>query len=188
MWIGKRINIETLEMVPNFEMNERVGYAMNVNLDRNKLKRFLKNKLKSLLTNHFAAYFKPTLFEYSHLANTVRLYTRMSLEKFYPFIQQLSSQGYDSVPELILKVLKSCIHEFLVFACMLAEHMRNRSFYDRLYVEVGKEVVAFFKRRGSDSHLKCISRIFQSDVNRIRNLLGTQMDVEGERRERREKQ
>lgn len=107
---------------------------MNVNLDRNKLKRFLKNKLKSLLTNHFAGYFKPHLFEYSHLSATVRLYTRMSLEKFYPFIQQLTCQRFESVPELVLKVLKACIHEFLVFACMLAEHLRNRTFYDRLYM------------------------------------------------------
>lgn len=66
-------------MIPNFEMNEKVGYAMNVNLDRGKLKRFLKNKLKSLLTNHFAAYFKPLLFEYSHLARSSRLYMKMSL-------------------------------------------------------------------------------------------------------------
>jgi len=79
VWIGKRINIETLEMTPNFEMNDRVGYAMNVNLDKNKLKRFLKNKLKSLLTNHFAAYFKPSLFSYPHLASNARLYMRMSL-------------------------------------------------------------------------------------------------------------
>jgi hypothetical protein len=68
-------------------MNDRVGYAMNVNLDRGKLKRFLKNKLKSLLTNHFAAYFKPLLFEYAHLAASARLYMKMSLEKFYPFLQ-----------------------------------------------------------------------------------------------------
>lgn len=70
-------------------MNEKVGYAMNVNLDRTKLKRFLKNKLKSLLTNHFAAYFKPALFKYDNLAASARLYMRMSLEKFYPFLQEV---------------------------------------------------------------------------------------------------
>lgn len=76
-------------MCPNFEMSDRVGYAMNVNLNKNKLKSFLKNKLKSLLTNHFASYFKPKLFPFSHLSANVRLYTRISLEKFYPFLQQL---------------------------------------------------------------------------------------------------
>jgi hypothetical protein len=114
-------------------MNDRVGYAMNVNLDRNQLKRFLKNKLKSLLTNHFAAYFKPQLFDYPHLAENVRLYVRMSLEKFFPFLQQLIRQELDNVPELMLKILKSCIHEFLVFACMLAEQMKDKTFYHQLY-------------------------------------------------------
>lgn len=70
-------------------MSDKIGYAMNVNLNKTKLKGFLKNKLKSLLTNHFASYFKPNLFPFSNQASTVRLYTEISLEKFYPFLQQL---------------------------------------------------------------------------------------------------
>jgi len=35
---------------------------MNVNLNRKQVKGFLKNKLKSLLTNHFTAYFKPHIY------------------------------------------------------------------------------------------------------------------------------
>lgn len=35
---------------------------MNVNLKRANIKAFMKNKLKSLLTNHFESYFKPELF------------------------------------------------------------------------------------------------------------------------------
>ena len=48
---------------------------MNVNLTRKNLKGYLKNKLKSLLTNHFSSYFKPKLFEFDNLAKVVRLYT-----------------------------------------------------------------------------------------------------------------
>lgn len=54
--------------MPNFEMSDKIGYAMNVNLNKNKLTNFLKNKLKSLLTNHFASYFKPNLFPFSNQA------------------------------------------------------------------------------------------------------------------------
>ncbi len=66
-------------MSPNFEMSDRVTYAMNVNINKKSPKSFLKNKLKSLLTNHFASYFKPRLFEFSHLAKNVRLYVQISL-------------------------------------------------------------------------------------------------------------
>ena len=62
IWIGKKINVQTLEMIPNFEMSDKITYAMNVNINRGNIKAFLKNKLKSLLTNHFASYFKPKLF------------------------------------------------------------------------------------------------------------------------------
>ncbi len=62
---------------------------MNVNLNRRSIKSFLKNKLKSLLTNHFASYFKPKLFPYAHTAGNVRLYMKISLEKYYPFLQEL---------------------------------------------------------------------------------------------------
>ena len=64
IWIGKLINVDNLEMFPNFEMNEKVSYAMNVNLTRKNLRGYLKNKLKSLLTNHFSSYFKPKLFPF----------------------------------------------------------------------------------------------------------------------------
>ena len=60
-------------------MSEKVSYAMNVNITKTNLKSFLKNKLKSLLTNHFASYFKPKLFPFSSLAKVVRLYTEISL-------------------------------------------------------------------------------------------------------------
>ena len=66
-------------MFPNFEMNEKVSYAMNVNLVRSNLKGFLKNKFKSLLTNHFSSYFKPKLFPFDNLARVMRLYTEISL-------------------------------------------------------------------------------------------------------------
>lgn len=59
IWIGKKINVRTLEMEPYFEKNEKIQYAMNVNLKRSNIKGFMKNKLKSLLTNHFESYFKP---------------------------------------------------------------------------------------------------------------------------------
>ena len=98
---------------------------MNVNLDRSKLKRFLKNKLKSLLTNHFAAYFKPSLFQYPNLAASARLYMRMSLEKFYPFLQEVKRLGLNKTIELIVEVLKGCLHEFLIFACTLGEELKN---------------------------------------------------------------
>jgi len=49
-------------MEPHFEQNEKIQYAMNVNLKRANIKGFMKNKLKSLLTNHFESYFKPNIF------------------------------------------------------------------------------------------------------------------------------
>ncbi len=60
-------------------MSEKVSYAMNVNLTKKNLKSFLKNKLKSLLTNHFSSYFKPKLFPFETSAKVVRLYTEISL-------------------------------------------------------------------------------------------------------------
>lgn len=66
-------------MLPAFEMSEKVGFAMNVNHNKLHEKGFLTNKLKSLLTNHFASYFKPKYFAFPHLAATIRLYTRISL-------------------------------------------------------------------------------------------------------------
>jgi len=62
-------------MFPSFELNEKVAYAMNVNLVRKNLKGFLKNKFKSLLTNHFSSYFKPKLFAIDNLIRMMRLYT-----------------------------------------------------------------------------------------------------------------
>lgn len=56
-------------------MSEKVSYAMNVNLTKRNIKSFLKNKLKSLLTNHFSSYFKPKLFPFETSAKVVRLYT-----------------------------------------------------------------------------------------------------------------
>ncbi len=41
--------------------------------------------------------------------------------------------------------------------------------------------MAFFKRHGSDRHLMCIARIFQSDVDRIRRNLPVDMEIEGGR-------
>ena len=62
-------------MYPHFQMSPKVSYAMNVNLSRKNLKSFLKNKLKSLFTNHFSSYFKPKLFPYDNIAKVVRMYT-----------------------------------------------------------------------------------------------------------------
>lgn len=64
IWIGKKINLNTLKMEPHVENNEKIQYAMNVNLKRSNIKSFMKNKLKSLLTNHFESYFKPELFKF----------------------------------------------------------------------------------------------------------------------------
>jgi hypothetical protein len=53
-----------LEIFPAFdEGSDKLAFAMNVNLNRKQIKGFLKNKLKSLLTNHFAAYFKPHIYK-----------------------------------------------------------------------------------------------------------------------------
>jgi len=62
---------------------------MNVNLNKKMLKKFLKNKLKSLLTNNFDFYFQPKVFPFLHQIDVVRVYTEMSLEKFYPFIVKI---------------------------------------------------------------------------------------------------
>lgn len=62
---------------------------MNVNINKKHMKSFLKNKLKSLLTNHFSAYFKPHLFEFHVLVVNVRLYCKISLAKFFPFLISL---------------------------------------------------------------------------------------------------
>jgi hypothetical protein len=40
-------------MSPYFEINEKLGYKMNVTLKRKNSRGIIKNKLKSLLTNHF---------------------------------------------------------------------------------------------------------------------------------------
>ena len=96
-------------MVPNFEMSEKVSYAMNVNIPRKNMKGFLKNKLKSLFTNHFASYFKPKLFPIEHSVKIIRLYIEISLEKFYPFIKQLPHVT-DNPQKILMKVLKSSIH------------------------------------------------------------------------------
>ena len=50
-------------MSPALEVSaEKLAYAMNVNINKKHIKSFLKNKLKSLMTNHFSAYFQPHLF------------------------------------------------------------------------------------------------------------------------------
>lgn len=50
---------------------------------------------------------------------------RMSLEKFYPFLQEVKRLALPNTIELILKVLKACLHEFLIFACTLGEKLKN---------------------------------------------------------------
>ena len=35
---------------------------------------------------------------------------------------------------ILIKVFKGAIHEFLIFACMLAEQENNYSFYKELYL------------------------------------------------------
>ena len=92
---------------------------MNVNLARNNLKSYLKNKFKSLLTNHFSSYFKPKLFPFDNLAKVMRLYTEISLEKFQPFVMKVIKTIKDP-KSLLMKVFKSTIHEFVLYACMLA--------------------------------------------------------------------
>ena len=89
-WIGKKINIRTLYMSPAFDVSsEKLAFAMNVNINRKHIKSFLKNKLKSLLTNHFSAYFKPHLFSFKELVINVELYCKISLAKFFPFLLSL---------------------------------------------------------------------------------------------------
>lgn len=71
-------------------MTSRLAFAMNVNLPQKKLlKGFLKNKFKSMLTNQFVVFFKPHLFEFDNLAINIRLYAKVSLEKFFPFLVEL---------------------------------------------------------------------------------------------------
>ena len=109
---------------------------MNVNHNKVHEKGFLKNKLKSLLTNHFASYFKPMYFDFPHLADTIRLYTRISLEKFNPFLVELLKRPTLEVQEMVLRVLVSCIHEFILYACLLSEPLRDPTLYRRFYREV----------------------------------------------------
>lgn len=75
-------------MEPHFEKNEKIQYAMNVNLKRSNIKAFMKNKLKSLLTNHFESYFKPDLFDLSSNIEIIKIYVKVSLEKFFPFLKR----------------------------------------------------------------------------------------------------
>ena len=56
-------------------MSDKIGFAMNVNLNKKRIRNFLQNKLKSLFTNHFDSYFKPKLFPFDHQVKTVRMYT-----------------------------------------------------------------------------------------------------------------
>ena len=110
-WIGKKINIRTLEIYPAFdEHSEKLAYAMNVNINRKHMKSFLKNKLKSLLTNHFAAYFKPSIFELMNLVENIRLYCRISMAKFFPFLIQLDRLNVENETKLIVKILQVTIH------------------------------------------------------------------------------
>lgn len=66
-------------MEPYFEKNEKIQYAMNVNLKRANIKSFMKNKLKSLLTNHFESYFKPELFAAESNMQIIKIYVKVSL-------------------------------------------------------------------------------------------------------------
>lgn len=52
---------------------------MNVNLKRSNIKSFMKNKLKSLLTNHFESYFKPELFAAESNMQIIKIYVKVSL-------------------------------------------------------------------------------------------------------------
>jgi hypothetical protein len=75
-------------MVPFYEKSAKTHYAMNVNLKKSNVKGFLKNKLKSLLTNHFESYFKPYLFSTESYLTTITTYIHMSMEKFMPFLKK----------------------------------------------------------------------------------------------------
>lgn len=66
-------------MEPYFEQSEKIQYAMNVNLKRTNIKGFMKNKLKSLLTNHFESYFKPNIFSYAESIEIIKIYVKVSL-------------------------------------------------------------------------------------------------------------
>lgn len=70
--------------------SDKLAYAMNVNINRKHVKSFLKNKLKSLLTNQFASYFKPKIFGLDNLCANIRLYCKISLAKFFPFLLSLN--------------------------------------------------------------------------------------------------
>ena len=131
-WIGKKINIDTLEIFPAFDQtSEKLAYAMNVNINRKHIKSFLKNKLKSLLTNHFAAYFKPALFELANLILNVRLYCKISMAKFFPFLIQLNKFKVDNEPTLIIKILQVTIHEYLIYICSFLDAPSRHYLYHR---------------------------------------------------------
>lgn len=83
---------------------------MNVNLNRKQVKGFLKNKLKSLLTNHFAAYFKPHIYTLATQLENVRLYCKISLSKFFPFLISLHKLNIENENKLIMKILQLTIH------------------------------------------------------------------------------
>lgn len=61
---------------------------MNVNLKRANIKGFMKNKLKSLLTNHFESYFKPKIFSLAESMEIIKIYVKISLMKFFPFLKR----------------------------------------------------------------------------------------------------
>ena len=104
---------------------------MNVNINRKHIKSFLKNKLKSLLTNHFAAYFKPSLFELDNLIENVRLYCRISMAKFFPFLVQLNKIEVENESTLIIKILQVTIHEYLIYICSFLEHKKRHYLYHK---------------------------------------------------------
>jgi len=60
---------------------------MNVTLKKKNLRSIIKNKLKSLLTNHFESYFNPRLFSVRSNLNIIKLQVQLSLEKFSPFLK-----------------------------------------------------------------------------------------------------
>ena len=95
------------------------------------MKSFLKNKLKSLLTNHFAAYFKPQLFKLENLIHNVRLYCRISMSKFFPFLVHLHKLKVDNEAFLIVKILQVTIHEYLIYICSFLEPSDRHYLYHK---------------------------------------------------------
>lgn len=128
-----------MEMFPVVETSLiKLYFAMNVNLSRKTLYVYLKNKLKSLFTNHFASYFKPYLYSVSNLKTVLRMVTKITLGKFFPFVKEVykfkrwlvHNKKNDNL--FILRILHDIINQFIIYACYLCK-VKNPDNLNKLY-------------------------------------------------------